>query len=55
MIPEIEPNVTETVHQPYLFGIGHNVEITVTVEDSFKTATANWILGPLVIGVTNLI
>jgi hypothetical protein len=42
------------VRQRSLFGIGYNVEITVTVGGSTKKAIANWILGPLVLGVTDI-
>jgi hypothetical protein len=53
-ISEIGPNETETVYQPFLFGFGHNVEITVNVGDTSKKALASWILGPLVLGVSDI-
>jgi hypothetical protein len=50
----LDPGQETTVRQRSLFGIGHNVEITVMAGDSTKKANANWILGPLVLGVSKI-
>ena len=51
-IDVLDPGEETTVRQKSLFGIGHNVEITVTAGVSSKKAIASWILGPLVLGVS---
>jgi hypothetical protein len=53
-IDVLDPGEETTVRQKSLFGIGHNVEITVTAGGSSKKAIASWILGPLVLGLTDI-
>jgi hypothetical protein len=50
----LDPGQETTVRERSLFGIGHNVEITVMAGDSSKKALASWILGPLVLGVSDI-
>jgi hypothetical protein len=53
-INNLNPGEETIIRQKFLFGIGYNVEITINAGDSTKKANANWILGPLVIGVTDI-
>jgi hypothetical protein len=53
-ISELKPNIKETVNLGFLFGFGRNVDITVKAGIASKKATASWILGPLVLGVTDI-
>jgi hypothetical protein len=50
----LAPGDERTVYLGSLFGICHNAEIIVTGDGSSKKANANWILGPLVLGVTDI-
>jgi hypothetical protein len=43
---------TETIRHLSLFAFGKDVLITVTAGDDIKNATASWVLGPLVLGLT---
>jgi hypothetical protein len=52
VIPLLALDETKRVRQPVLFCIGKDVLITVTAGSDVKQATASWILGPLVLGVT---
>jgi len=51
-IPMLAPGESIEVGPDLLIGIGRNVLITATTSNSTKDATASWVLGPLVLGIT---
>jgi hypothetical protein len=52
VINEIAPGESVSVGQTTLFGIGRNVVIIATVECDSRSFVADWVLGPLVLGMT---